>query len=107
MIKRKDQNGWEELIIETVVKGTGKENAWRRKVVDNRHFQIYERLLYQRGNKIKTVSKNSHFLRASSCSIPYSLHVLHGRCHLYFTGDETETKGGVITCSRSHSSFVI
>lgn len=53
---------------------------------------------------VKTVN---HFLRASSCSIPHSLHVLHGRCHLYFTGDETETKGGVMTCSRSHSSFVI
>lgn len=57
--ERKDQNGWEELIIETVVKGTGKENGWRRKVVDNRNIQIYERLLYQRGNRIKTVSKNS------------------------------------------------
>lgn len=59
VIERKDQNGWEELIIEIVVKGTGKENGWRRKVVDNRNIQIYERLLYQRGNRIKTVSKNS------------------------------------------------
>lgn len=56
---KKGPDGWEELIIEMVVKGTGKENAWRRKVADNRNIQIYERLLYQRGNRIKTVSKNS------------------------------------------------
>ena len=96
------------LIIETVVKGTGKENAWRRKLLIIGIFKFMKGFYTKEEIKLRLLVKIvSHFLRASLCSIPHSLHVLHGRCHLYFTGDETETKGGVITCSRSHSSFVI
>lgn len=65
MIERKDQSGWEELIIETVVKGTGKENAWRRLLIIG-IFKFMKGSYTKEEIELRLLVKIvNHFLRAS------------------------------------------